>query len=116
MDIVLKENEKKELSKAFTASLTEKGIQQVELTDTYYMDKRSAAEPVGYLVLLYLAGIADIVSILTAIWTVLKERDSKKEVIVEVGDIVVKVRGDMSQKEVIELVREAERTADKRKK
>jgi hypothetical protein len=115
MDTVLKEKEKAELSQQFANNLTAKGIRGVKLADTYYLEKRSAAEPIGYLVLLYLGGIADIVSIALAIWTVLKERNSKKEVTVKIGDeIFLKVKGSMSEKDVIELVKEAKKSQSKR--
>jgi len=115
MDTVLKEKEKAELSQQFANNLTAKGIRDVKLADTYYLEKRSTAEPIGYLVLLYLGGIADIVGIALAIWTVLKERNSKKEVTVKIGDeIFVKVKGNMSEKDVIELVKEAKKSKSKR--
>jgi hypothetical protein len=115
MDTVLKEKEKAEFSQQFANNLTAKGIRDVKLADTYYLEKRSTAEPIGYLVLLYLGGIADIVGIALAIWTVLKERNSKKEVTVKIGDeIFVKVKGNMSKKDVIELVKEAKKSKSKR--
>ena len=108
MDKVVKEKEKDELSKSFINSFKEKNIAQVKLTDTYYLEKRSAVEPANYLVFLYLAGAADVFTIALAIWTVLKERNSTKEVTVKIGDeVLVKVKGKMSEKELIKLVKEA---------
>jgi hypothetical protein len=112
---VLKDKEKAELSRNFMDSLTAKGVPAVELKDVYYLEQRSATEPLGYLVFLYLSGVADIVTILLAIWTVLKERKKPKEVTVKIGDAVyVKVKGDMSEEEILKLVKEARKGSGKR--
>lgn len=117
MEKVLKEKEKDEFSKSFINSFKEKHVDPVELTDTHYLEKRSALEPAYNLVFLYLSGAADIVAIALAIWTVLKERKNTKYVTVKIGDeVLVKVKGNMSDKEVVKLVKEAKKGIEKRKK
>lgn len=117
MEKVLKEKEKDEFSKSFINSFKEKHVDPVELTDTHYLEKRSALEPAYNLVFLYLSGVADIVAIALAIWTVLKERKNTKYVTVKIGDeVLVKVKGNMSDKEVVKLVKEAKKGIEKRKK
>lgn len=113
---VLKEREKAELSKSFLDSLTENGIPEVSLLETYYVEKRSAAEPIAYLVFTILSGVASIATILTAIWTALRKKDDRKEVTVKIGDTVfVKIRGNMSQDELLQLIKEAKKPIGKRK-
>jgi hypothetical protein len=112
---VLKEKEKIELSRKFMDSLTVNGISDVELKETYYLEQRSATEPIGYLVFFYLSGIADITSIFLAVWMVLKDRKKTKEVTVKIGnDIYVKIKGDMSEAEILKLVKEARKGSGKR--
>jgi len=117
LDSVMKEKQKNDLISDFATGMAKKGIQNISLSDSYYLDKRSAAEPIGYLVLFYLSSIADIVSIVIAIWSVLKERRNKKEVTINIGkDIFVKVNGDMSEKAIIELVKQAKKQSAKKEK
>ena len=115
---VLKEKEKMELSRSFTNGFIAKGISSLELKDTYYLEQRSATEPLNYLVLSYLAGVADITAILLAVWTVvraLKEKREPHEVTIKIGDeVYVKVKGDMSEEEVLKLLKEARKGSGKR--
>ena len=111
----LKEKEKIELAKSFLNGFIAKGISSLELKDTYYLEQRSATEPAGYLVFLYLSGVADVTAILLAVWTILKERKKTKEVTVKIGDdVYVRVKGDMSEKEILKLVKEARKGSGKR--
>ena len=113
---VLKEREKVELSQRFIYGLTENGIEEATLTHSYYVERRSAAEPLNYLVLLYIAGVADVVSILMAIWTVLKEKQNTKEVTVQISEgVCVKIKGNMSQEELLQLIKEAKKPIGKKK-
>ena len=117
MEKVLKAKEKDEFSKSFINSFKERNIAPVELTDTYYLEKRSALEPAYNLVFSYLSGAADIVAIALAIWTVLKERNNTKYVTIKIGDeVLVKVKGNMSDKEIVKLVKEAKKGIEKGKK
>ena len=116
MERVLKEREKNELSKNFVDGLKEKGITEVAPLDAYYVEKRSAVQPLGYLVLTYLGGVADIVTIIMAIWTVLKEKEAEKQVTVKIGnEVYVRIKGKMPQEEILQLVREAKKPIGKRK-
>ena len=116
MEKVLKEREKTELSKSFLGSLTEHGIPEASLLETYYLEKRSAVAPIGYLVYIILSGVANVATILMAIRTALREKDSKKEVTVKIGNrVFVKIRGNMSQEELLELIKEAKKPIGRRK-
>lgn len=64
--------------------------------------------------LLLLGAVADVATIALAVWTFLKERDNKCDISLEVGDFRLRIRADLSEKEIIALVKEAKKSANKK--
>lgn len=111
----LKEKQKLKLFDDLISAFKKNNVFDAKVADFYYIEKRALAEPLN-LILVILSGAADIATITMVIWTFLREYDSKKEIELEVGEVKLKVRGNMSDKEIVELVKEAGKIANKKKK
>jgi hypothetical protein len=111
----LKDNAKNEILNNLISAFKKAGMSNVKVVDSCYIDKRSSVEPL-YLSLLFLGAVADITSIALAVWTFLKERDNKSYINLEVGDLRLRIRANLSDEAIIALVKEAKKSGNKKKK
>ncbi len=114
---VLKKDQKKQLSEHLLAVLEKEGILNARIKDFQYLEYRAAAEPL-YIVIEILSTVADIATILIAIWTFIRELGKdyqKKEVRLKVNDFDLHIIGAMSREEIIEIMKEAKKIANSRR-
>ena len=111
---VLKVDEKTTLIDDLTSSFNTLGITDIQLEETYYIDRRSLFEQLT-LVLALLTASADIATLALAIREFLQKHENYKEVLLETDSMRLKIKGDMSDKAIIDIVKETRKIASERK-
>lgn len=114
-DKPLKAKEKAKLISDVLACLKLGGITDARIENSYYVDRRSLAEPF-VIALQVLAAVADIATIAMAIRNLLREQKSEKEIQLETGTIKLTIKGKMSNEDIVRLVRESGKIAEKEKR
>jgi hypothetical protein len=106
----LKEEEKAtiidELSTAFRSS----GFSNVVLKDVHYLEKRGEAETVS-LVLNFVIATAEIIGVAITVSRFLKSRKTDKEVVVKKGNLTISIKGNMTNEEIISMIKAGGRVA-----
>jgi hypothetical protein len=104
----IKAKEKDALISDLMKALGANGMEKPIYKGSYYIEKRGLLEPL-LLVLTIIGGVADVVTIVSAIWLFLKSQESDKEINISVGDVKIKIKGNMSGEEIIRLVETAKK-------
>ena len=110
----LKKKAKQKIIEQMISAFKKKDVQDVVVSFSHYVDKRASTEPL-LIVLTILTATADIATIATAIYTFLKDYSPQKEINLSIGDMKLKIKGSMSDEEIVKLVREAGKIAKKKK-
>jgi len=113
----LKKDEKTVITEVLLKAFESAEIPAAKIVDVHYRDKRAQVEPL-YIVFEILSAAANITTIVVAIWTFLKAKDGdkEKEVNLSINDFHLRIKGSMSREEIIEIIKEARKTATQHKK
>lgn len=110
----LKAKEKAKIIDGINCSLSKAGLTDVQVADSYYLERRGATETLGFVISL-IAVTADLTTIVFAIWAFLKESGSEKKVSLKTDELSLRLEGKMSKEEITAIIREAKRAAQKTK-
>jgi hypothetical protein len=110
LDNPLKKDDRTKLTNELLSSLQEHGI-TARVKDYHYTSKRAFPEVVA--LALVLGMVADIVTIAIALREFLRRRKDIQEFRLRTKSMQLVVKGDMSDKTIIELVKEGKKIVDK---
>jgi hypothetical protein len=110
----LKEEEKARIIDELSAAFRSSGWSNVLVEKVYYLEKRGEAETLS-LVLNFVIATAEIIGVAITVSRFLKSRRTDKEVVVKDGNLTISIRGDMTNKEIINLIKAGGRVAGEKK-
>lgn len=102
----LKKDQKDELEVVITSTLEKSGAKDVKLTDSYYLEQRSAVSPME--LILVISAIADLLTIALALREILHDKRMKgiREFRFRSNNELIIIKGDMTADDVSKMVRE----------
>jgi hypothetical protein len=109
----LKEKEKVALIDELSSTFESLLCSDVVFGDVHYMEKRGATEALS-LILNFVIATAEIIGVALAISMFLKSRKSEKEVTLKNNELTISIRGNMTNKEIIDLIKAGGRVAEKK--
>lgn len=106
-----KKTEKDELFNELISSVSNVGGNEVKIHDSYYMNHRAAAEP-PIIFFIVLGAIADIVTIILGFRDFLRKKPQYKEFNLKTDALEITIKGNMSDKEIVKIVREGRKIVE----
>ena len=104
----LKESEKDELTSELMSAFNSVGVYDVKVKESHYLTEL-AAPGISEWVLRIIAAASHIINIAKAVRNFLKRRKNIKEIYLETESFRMVVKGEMSDEEIIRIIREARR-------
>jgi hypothetical protein len=113
VDKPLKVKEKEELIAELLSAFKSERILDAKVIDSYYSEERALSEPLS-IVFVILTAMANIATIAMAVRTFLRNRNVKKEITLTTETLKLTIKGNMSDRDIVKLVKEYGKIARER--